>query len=300
MKPILLFGRNGQIAWELRRTLAPLGQIIALDRHSQPVVDLSRTDTLIQSIRAFQPRWIINAAAYTAVDRAEQEPELAHQVNAVAPGIMAEEGKKIGASLVHFSTDYVFSGEAAVPYREENPTAPQSVYGKSKLAGEQAILASGCDHLILRTAWVYGSRGRNFLLTMLRLMSERKQLGVVDDQVGSPTWCRLIAEACSQILAQQPTGLNDKAGIYHLTASGQTSWHGFAAAIREFGQQQGILTGEIAQIQPIKTEQYPTPAKRPAFSVLANQKLARTFGLRLPDWRDSLQLCVEGLAAGQP
>ncbi len=295
MKRILLLGRNGQVAWELRRTLAPLGEVIALDRHSSPSVDLASIDTLAPAIRAFRPDTIVNAAAYTAVDKAEEEPQQAEQINAIAPAVMAEEAEKLGALLVHYSTDYVFSGDAATPYREEDPLDPQSIYGHSKLAGEQAIVSSGASYLILRTAWVYGARGHNFLLTMLRLMKEREQLGVVDDQIGSPTWSRLIAEATAQILAQQFKGQQQQ-GIYHLTCAGQTSWYGFACKIRDLGLQWGLLDNKAALVNPIGSEAYPTPAKRPAYSVLNNDKLKNTFGLQLPDWQQALELCMESLA----
>ncbi len=298
MKRILLLGRNGQVAWELRRTLAPLGEVIALDRQSNPSVDLAKADTLLQAVRSSKPDIIVNAVAYTAVDLAEEEADLAGKINAIAPGILAEEAKKIGATLIHYSTDYVFPGDGNAPYREEDPTGPQSVYGTTKLAGEQAIVSSGASYLIFRTAWVYGARGHNFLLTMLRLMREREQLGVVDDQIGSPTWSRLIAETTAQILARQLNGEQQK-GIYHLTCSGQTSWFGFASKIREMGIQLGLLDEDAALVNPIGSEDYPTPAKRPGYSVLDNHQLKEAFGLQLPDWREALALCMESLSNGR-
>jgi dTDP-4-dehydrorhamnose reductase len=221
---------------------------------------------------------------------------LAHAVNATALGILAEEAKRVGAGIIHYSTDYIFPGNAATPYLETDPSGPQGVYGASKLAGEQAIIDSGVPHYILRTAWVYGNRGGNFLLTMLRLLRERELLRVVDDQIGSPTWSRLIAEATALIIAQSLEkgrfAPEDRSGIYHLTCGGQTSWFDFAQAIRETGIASGLLPETCARIEPIPSNEYPTPAKRPAYSVLSNDKLAEVFGLRLPDWQEALALCV--------
>ncbi|HYE37889.1 dTDP-4-dehydrorhamnose reductase [Methylocaldum sp.] len=293
---ILLIGRDGQVAWELRRSLACLGKVIALDRRSAPVLDLTDPDSIRTAIRQVQPQLIVNAAAYTAVDKAEQESDLAWRINAVAPGIMAEEALTVGAGLIHYSTDYVFPGDGETPYRESHPTGPQNAYGRSKLAGEQAIQQTGVHHFILRTAWVYGRRGQNFLLTMLRLMRERELLRIVDDQRGAPTWSRLIAEATALMVAR--SGENgrfepgDRQGIYHLTCGGQTSWYGFACRIRDYSHENGLLPESAARLEPIPSSDYPTPASRPAFSVLSNEKLFQHFGLQLPAWDQALELCL--------
>jgi dTDP-4-dehydrorhamnose reductase len=292
---LLLIGQEGQVAWELRRTLACLGRVVALGRATQPALDLLQPDTLVQTLREIRPDIIVNAAAYTAVDKAESEPDAAQRINAKAVGVLAEEARAMGIGLVHYSTDYVFSGLADRPYGEDDPTDPLGVYGRSKLAGEEAIRAAGVPHLILRTAWVYGLRGQNFLLTMLRLMREREQLGIVADQFGAPTWSRLIAEATALMLAASRRDgrleLGDVSGTYHLTCQGQTSWHGFAEAIRQIGLERGLLDG-TANLKPITTSEYPTPARRPGYSVLSNRKLQNRFGLVLPDWRDALELCL--------
>jgi len=283
---ILLTGKNGQVGWELQRTLAPLGKIIAVDRQT---LDLSNPDSIRAVIREVKPSLIVNPAAYTAVDKAESEPELAMAINGTAPGIMAEEAKLLGAAMVHYSTDYVFDGSNATPYTEEDAPNPINVYGKTKLAGEDAIRASGVPHLILRTSWVYGMRGKNFLLTIQRLAKERDELKIVADQIGAPTWSRMVAEASAQILAQRGADLGDISGLYHLTAAGQTSWHGFTQAIIEHSR-----SGEQAlpRLVPISTAEYPLPAPRPLFSLLSNNKLFKTFGIELPSWADSLALCV--------
>lgn len=285
---ILLTGAKGQVGWELRRSLAPLGNVTAVDSGA---MDLACVDAIRAKVREVSPRIIVNPAAYTAVDKAEDERCRAQAVNAVAPGILAEEAKRCGAILVHYSTDYVFDGEKAGPYVEEDAPHPLNVYGQTKLAGEEAVRASGVRHLILRTSWVYGTRGSNFLLTMHRLMRERPELRIVDDQIGAPTWSRLIAEATAQILAQclSPARGADRPepwGTYHLSCGGATSWHGFASAIAELG-------GYKTRLVPIPSADYPTPARRPANSRLDNGKLERVFGLRLPDWRDALKLCLD-------
>lgn len=285
---ILLTGINGQVGWELRRSLAPLGHVVAVDRKE---LDLADPEAIRAKVRAISPKLIVNPAAYTAVDRAEHEPDQARAINAIAPGVLAEAAKSCGAILVHFSTDYVFDGSKAEPYLEDDAPNPLNVYGATKLAGEQAIRASGARHLILRTSWVYGMRGHNFLLTMQRLMRERDEIKVVDDQVGAPTWSRLIAEATALILAQclSPARGADRPepwGTYHLTCAGETSWFGFAKAIAELG-------GYSMRLKPISTAEYPTPARRPANSRLDNGKLARTFGIRLPHWREALNLCLQ-------
>lgn len=297
MKPILILGRDGQVAWELRRTLAPLGKVIALDRRSEPMVDLSQPDSLVAAIRLLNPGLIVNAAAYTAVDQAEQEPKIAERINALAPAILAEEAKRVGAGLVHYSTDYVFAGDLDRPYREDDLTGPQGVYGRTKLAGEAAIRACGGNYWIVRTAWVYGGRGKNFLRTMLQLMREREQIKVVADQTGTPTWSRWIAEATAQMLARVCLDLKATSGTYHLTCAGYTTWHGFACRIREQAIALGLLPASAATVQAIATADYPTLAKRPAYSVLDNHKLYTCFGLSLPDWALGLRMCLEEMAA---
>lgn len=285
---ILLTGVKGQVGWELRRALAPLGRVVAVDRAQ---LDLADPDAIRAQVRALSPQLIVNPAAYTAVDRAESEPEQARAINAIAPAILAEEARNCGAILVHYSTDYVFDGAKPGPYIEDDPPAPLNVYGATKWEGEQAIRASGARHLILRTSWVYGTRGQNFLLTMQRLMRERAALRIVDDQVGAPTWSRLIAEATALILAQcfSPARGADRPepwGTYHLTSGGETSWYGFAQAIAELG-------GFSTRLEPIPSSDYPTPARRPANSRLDNGKLWRSFGIRLPHWREALELCLQ-------
>ncbi|MEW6590720.1 MAG: dTDP-4-dehydrorhamnose reductase [Pseudomonadota bacterium] len=283
---ILLTGVNGQMGWELRRTLAPLGEVIAADRK---VLDLADTAHIRSQVAALAPDLIVNPAAYTAVDQAESEPALAYAINAAAPGELAA----CGVPLVHFSTDYVFDGRKGDAYTEADAPNPLGVYGASKRAGEDAVAQAGTPHLILRTSWVYGLRGRNFLLTMQRLARERETLSVVDDQFGAPTWSRLVAEATALVVARW-LGRGDlaaDAGVYHLTCSGRTSWHGFAAAIL------ADLTGRgetrLARLGAIPTSGYPTPAARPANSTLDCSKLAATFGVRLPDWDAALALCLE-------
>jgi dTDP-4-dehydrorhamnose reductase len=286
---ILLFGKVGQVGWELRRTLAPLGSIVCVD---YPEVDFTNPDSIRHWIRESSPDIIVNAAAYTAVDKAETESALAHQINGQAPGIMAEEAKKRGALLVHYSTDYIFDGTKTTPYVEEDPPRPVSAYGRSKLAGDDAIQQVGGAHLILRLCWVYGSRGNNFMLTMMRLAREREKLRVVGDQVGCPTTSRLIAEATAHAL--QTVRATDEAlrftGTYHLCCTGQTSWHGFASAIID---SMPASEKKCHTVEAITSAEYPTPTKRPAYSVMSGAKLERTFGLRLPDWHDALRLVRE-------
>ena len=269
---ILLTGGNGQVGWELRKTLAPLGEILAPGRTELDLRDAAR---LREAVRAANADVIVNAAAYTAVDRAESERDAAFAVNAAAPGVLAEEAKKSGALLVHYSTDYVFDGEKPAPYLEEDAPNPINVYGASKLAGERAIAASGCRHLILRTSWVYGPRGGNFMLTMLRLARERPELRVVDDQVGAPTSSLAIARATAQVLRPGAHG------TYHLSAAGHTSWCGFARAILK---RAGIATPVTA----IRTADYPTPAKRPRNSRLDCARLRADFGISLAPWEEQL------------
>jgi len=291
---ILLFGAAGQVGWELRRTLSPLGQVeTAGQGRVQHPVDLADPTGLEALVKQVRPSLMVNAAAYTAVDRAESEPEPARRVNAEAVGVMGRLGAELGCPVLHYSTDYVFSGEGNRPWREEDPAEPISVYGRTKLEGEQLLAASGADHLVLRLAWVYGARGRNFLRTMQRLMAEREEIGVVADQVGAPTWARQVAEATAQVLAQCRTveggfRFGGRSGLYHLTAAGEASWHEFACAIRD-----GL--GLACEVRPIATSDYPTPAARPAMSVLDNGRLRRDFGVALPHWREGLALCLEEL-----
>ncbi len=291
MKKILLTGKHGQVGWELQRTLAPLGQVIALDVDD---LDLTRVDAIRKAVQTIKPDIIVNPAAHTAVDKAESEPELAMAINGIAPGILAEEAHKLGALLVYYSTEYIFDGRKQGAYVEEDIPNPLSVYGKSKLAGEQAIRAAGCHHLILRTSWVYGTRGKNFLLTMLRLARERNELRVVDDQIGAPTWSRSLAEVTALILSQLyapgkgSEALAQGSGTYHATSSGSVSWHGFAAEILGMAAVQ-----PMPNLLAIPSVEYPLPAPRPMNSVLANDKLLRTFGLSAGDWRENLRLCLQ-------
>jgi len=292
---ILVTGRTGQIGWELQSALAPLGTVIALDRGG---MDLASPDSIRRAIRDASPDIIANAAAYTAVDRAESEPDLAMQVNGIAPGVMAEEAKRLGAVLVHYSTDYVFDGTKQQPYVEDDPPNPLSQYGRSKLAGEQAIALSGATHLIFRTSWVYAARGHNFLRTILRLARERTELKIVDDQLGAPTWARFIAEATAQVLRQVGDGhkaIADYAGIYNLTGTGAVSWYGFASAI--FAEAKARLGMTPPKLIPITTAEYPLPARRPANSRLDNTRLSAAFGLTPPPWDKMLKLCMKEIAS---
>jgi dTDP-4-dehydrorhamnose reductase len=285
---ILLLGKNGQVGWELQRALAPLGELVALDRHAIDGLsgDLADLDALRTTIRQVKPDVIVNAAAYTAVDKAESEAELARRVNGDASRLMAEESALLGAWLIHYSTDYVFSGEGSTPWQETDAVAPVNQYGASKLAGEQAIIASGCKHLIFRTSWVYGARGNNFAKTMLRLAKDRDTLSVIADQVGAPTGADLIADvtalAIRQVL-QQP----QLSGLYHLAASGEVSWHGYASHVIAFAQANGEQLA-VTAINPIDTTAYPTPARRPLNSRLNTQKLRDNFSLHLPDWQSGV------------
>ena len=305
---ILLIGKNGQVGAELQTFLPRLAQLVAVDRQQ---LDLSRPDQIRHTIDAIRPQIIVNAAAYTAVDKAETDEATARAINSDAPSVMAEAAKKIGAILVHYSTDYIFDGTKNSPYDESDPPNPLSVYGETKLAGEQAIRDSGVSHLILRTAWVYATRGRNFLLTILRLASQREELRVVQDQIGTPTWCREIARATASILerfskmseAAIPT-LPQLSGTYHMTASGTTSWFDFSQAILNEAYKAPDLPWLAAatngsplvarRIVPIATSEYPTPARRPMYSVLSNQLLFRTFHIQLPDWRSQLHSAFAG------
>jgi dTDP-4-dehydrorhamnose reductase len=273
----LVTGRNGQLGAELAASLAALGEITVTDRAQ---LDLSNELATRRVLRELKPELIVNAAAYTAVDRAESEPELAMQVNARAPGVLGEEAKRLGALLVHYSTDYVFDGTKSAPYVEDDVPHPLNVYGRSKLEGERAVAASGARHLILRTSWVYGPRGRNFLFAILARARQGAPLRVVADQLGAPTSSTAIARGTAQLLERMRT-LSGAEGLYHMTAQGETSWHGFAQAIV-------AGAGLAVEVAPISTADYPTAARRPMNSRLDNGKLERTFGLRLPDWRAQL------------
>lgn len=290
---ILVLGSSGQIGYELVRSLLPLGTITALDRTQ---ADLSNADLLRKTIRSLQPSLIVNAAAYTAVDKAESDLANAMAINSIAPGILAEEAAKAEALFIHYSTDYVFDGNSERPYTETDVALPHSVYGRSKLAGEQAIAATSGDYLVLRTSWVYGARGHNFLQTMLRLAAERTELRVVDDQVGAPTWARWIAEATANIAlqAQQRRAARKfVSGTYHLTCAGSTSWHGFASEIVAGYRKFHPDALAVRNIVAIATAEYPTPAKRPANSRLDCSKVAMDYGIACPDWREALHLCLQ-------
>jgi dTDP-4-dehydrorhamnose reductase len=285
---ILLLGKNGQVGWELQRSLAPLGELIALDRHVVDGLcgDLSDLDALRATIRQVKPDVIVNAAAYTAVDKAESESELADRVNGQASQVMAEEATTLGAWLIHYSTDYVFSGQGSAPWQESDAVAPVNHYGASKLAGEQAITASGCKHLIFRTSWVYGARGNNFAKTMLRLAKDRETLSVIADQIGAPTGADLIADVTA-LAIQQVLQHPELSGLYHLAASGEVSWHGYASHVIGFAQTSGEQLA-VTAINPIETTAYPTPARRPLNSRLNTQKLRDNFSLHLPDWQSGV------------
>jgi|HubBroStandDraft_1064217.scaffolds.fasta_scaffold07755_3 dTDP-4-dehydrorhamnose reductase len=303
MKPkILLTGKSGQLGDDLQHILPGLGDLVATDRRQ---LDLSRPNEIRKLIRDVHPSLIVNAAAYTAVDQAEKDEPLARAINSEAPAIMAEEAKKIGAAIVHYSTDYVFDGGKNCPYDENDPPNPVSAYGRTKLAGEQAVRELGVNHLIFRTAWVYSTRGKNFLLTILRLATQREELRIVADQVGAPTWSREIAGATVKAL-QQICGRNDRtatwsewSGTYHMTAGGESTWCEFTQAILQEAAQsphsaawiQAATNGKeliTRRVIPITTAEYPTPARRPAYSVLSNSKLNRVFGIQSPDWRQQL------------
>jgi dTDP-4-dehydrorhamnose reductase len=307
---ILLTGKNGQVGHDLQGSLRRLGELVALDRQQ---LDLSRPDEIRRVIRGIRPALIVNAAAYTAVDLAEKEQSLAQAINAEAPAIMAEETKRIGAALMHYSTDYVFDGSKNSPYEETDPTNPINVYGKTKLAGEQAIRDSGVHHLIFRTAWLYSTRGKNFLLTILRLATEREELRIVNDQIGAPTWSREIASATAEVLQRifdrtgNASAWTELSGTYHMTAGGETNWFEFAKAILDEAKKQARSPAPwfaaathgkpslARELTPITTAEYPTPARRPAYSVLSNIHIARTFGIELADWRTQLhRACAHG------
>lgn len=293
---LLLLGADGQLGTELRRSVAPLGEVVAatlagrLAEAACETADFGHPQSLSALVERIAPDVVVNAAAHTAVDRAEQERELSFRINAEAPGVLAQACKRHDALLVHYSTDYVFDGCGSRPYREDDETAPNSVYGASKRAGEQAVEASGCRHLVFRTAWVYAAHSNNFLRTMLRVGAERDELRVVADQFGTPTPAPLIADTTAQVLRQAPR----RSGLWHLTASGQTSWHGFAEAIFAGAVARGLLA-RAPRVTAITTADYPTPAARPAYSVLDNTALQREFGISLPDWREGLDRVLDEL-----
>ena len=297
---ILLLGKNGQVGWELQRALAPLATLVALDRRGEGGLagDLSRPESLADTVRALEPDVIVNAAAHTAVDKAQSEPGLARAINAEAPAVLAREAARRGALLVHYSTDYVFDGSGDAPRAEDAPTAPLSVYGQTKLEGEEAIRASGCRHLILRASWVYAARGGNFAKTMLRLAREREQLRVIADQIGAPTGAELIADVSAHALRatlQEP----ELCGTYHLAAAGETSWHGYACHVIAEARARGeILAVTGDGIEPIPTSAYPTPATRPLNSRLDTGKLCRAFDLMLPDWQRGVTRMLDEILPG--
>ena len=315
MKPkILLTGKNGQLGDDLRQILPRLGEVIATDREQ---CDLLRPAQIRNRIRELRPALIVNAAAYTAVDQAEKDEALACAINSEAPAIMAEEAKKIGAALVHFSTDYVFDGANSSPYAENDSPNPISAYGRTKLVGEQAVADSGADHLIFRTEWVYSRRGKNFLLTILRLATQREELRIVCDQLGAPTWSRQIAGATVEALGQicnrtdETAAWSKRTGTYHMTAAGETSWYEFTQAILQEAAQssnsapwlQAATNGKellTRRVVPITAADYPTAARRPAYSVLSNAKLNRVFGIQLPDWREQLRRAFAVNPRGTP
>jgi dTDP-4-dehydrorhamnose reductase len=288
---ILITGSKGQLARELQLELAGVGKPLALGHNA---MDLADPEQIRQQVRLLRPDLIVNAAAYTAVDPAENHREQAFAVNAHGPGVLAEEAARLGVPLIHYSSDYVFDGSKAEPYTEHDTPHPLGVYGASKLAGEQAIQAVGGEHLILRTSWVYSQHGTNFLLTMQRLLQEREALSVVSDEIGAPTWAASIARATAEIVRKRQAGEGGPSGLYHLTASGETSWYGFACSIAEQLRQQGRLK---ARIEPIPSRDYPTAAARPLNSRLSCARLQHDWGIRLPDWESALHEC---LARSQP
>ena len=298
MKRILLLGANGQLGTELRRSLVPLGEIVAatlsgrIDDAECEAADFADPQSLQPLVERVAPDIVVNAAAHTAVDRAEQERDLAFAINAEAPDVLARACAARGARLVHYSTDYVFDGRGTRPYREDDPTSPLGVYGHSKRAGELAVLGGSARHLLFRTAWVYAAHSHNFLRTMLRVGAERDELRVVADQVGTPTPAALIADVTARALQGDP----QRSGVWHLTPTGQTSWHGFAEAIFEGAVARGLLARR-PKVEAITTADFPTPATRPAYSVLDCTALQRDFGIQLPDWREGLAQTLDQLPA---
>jgi dTDP-4-dehydrorhamnose reductase len=286
---ILVTGAGGQLGFELARWLVPFGDIVAVDREE---IDLVDADAIRRRVREIRPQLIVNPAAYTAVDVAEKEPELAQAINGRAPGILAEEARRAGAVLIHYSTDYVFDGRSDRPYVENAPVAPLNVYGATKLAGEQAVAASGADALVFRTSWVYGLRGRNFLLTMRKLAAERDELRIVADQTGTPNWCRELARATARMVAGGLPALAARRGLYHLSSTGSTTWFDFARAI--------LCAARRTRVRPIATADYPTPARRPRYGVLDTRRFEATFGFALRPWRTALEDCLASPAEPSP
>ena len=283
---ILLFGKNGQVGWELQRSLSSVGELVALDTDDQmPCGDFTRLEDIIQTIHSVSPDIIVNAAAYTAVDKAESESALAHTINTQAPKILAQESLKIGAWLVHYSTDYVFDGNGTKPWKETDPTAPINIYGSTKLEGEKAVINSGCKHLIFRTSWIYSARGENFIKTMIRLAQSRDHLSVIDDQIGAPTGAELLADVTAHSICtalRQP----QVSGLYHLAAKGEISWYGYANFVLDKARQSGIkLQVQAENIQPVTTDAFPQTARRPRNSRLNTRKIEHTFDLTLPLWQ---------------
>jgi len=300
MNKILLTGKNGQVGWELQRALATFGEVIAVDAEE---MDLADPDAIRRTVREVRPNIIINPAAYTAVDKAESDSDLALAVNGNAAGIFADEAQRLGAVMVHYSTDYVFDGNKASPYVESDAPNPQSVYGSTKLAGEQAIRVSGCKYLILRTSWVYGVHGANFIKTILRLAKERDELRIVADQFGAPTWARDLARSTAAALGCWKNKAWDQnlSGLYHLTAAGRTNWHQYAEEIVRLARNyDSALATKPLNIRAIATHEYPLPAKRPVNSVLANDKMRDAFGIVLPAWQDSVAECVREIYEQAP
>jgi dTDP-4-dehydrorhamnose reductase len=293
----LVLGNTGQVGWELERQLKPLGTVKGIDF---PEIDLTKHQSLAKLVRQLRPRVVFNAAAYTAVDKAESEPDLAMAINGVAPGVLAEEASRIGALLVHYSTDYVFDGTKGTPYLETDLPNPLNTYGRTKLAGDRAVAEVGRDYFIFRTSWVYGARGRNFLLTILKLAKDRKELRIVSDQIGAPTWCRHIAASTIQVLRNSKwckhggcDGTEPVSGLYNLTSSGSTSWAGFTEAILRHAAELGIPNVQASTVCPIKSEEYPTQAARPKYSLLDTANLQEMIRERMPDWQESLTAVME-------
>lgn len=286
---LLLLGKGGQVGWELQRSLAPLGELVALDFDSTDFhADFSRPEQLADTVRQVRPDVIVNAAAHTAVDKAESEPEFARKLNATSPGVVAQAAQEIGALMVHYSTDYVFDGSGTAPWKEDDATGPLSVYGRTKLEGEQLVAQHCAKHLIFRTSWVYAARGGNFAKTMLRLARERDKLTVIDDQFGAPTGAELLADITAHAIRatlQDPS----KAGLYHAIAGGETTWYGYARYVLELAQQAGVeLKAGPQQVEAVPTSAFPTPATRPHNSRLDTSKLQAAFGLVLPPWQNGV------------
>lgn len=294
---ILLFGKNGQIGWELNRSLLPLGEIVALGRAD---ADFSNPENLRAVVRRIKPDVIVNAVAYTAVDKAEEEEELAIIINGEAPKVLAEEAKKLNAILVHYSTDYVFNGEKGTPYTEEDIPDPVNIYGVTKLVGEKTIQSSEADYLILRTSWVYSARGRNFLQSILKLAADENELHVVSDQLGTPNWARLLADASAHIIRQSHSEKLTscfESGLFHLTSSGETSWHGFASKIVEYIRSykfDGVY--KVSHINPVATKDRLSLARRPVNTLMDGSKLKRRYNIYLPKWSDALGCCMKDIS----